>query len=104
MTNVNPSTGTAGQEFQGSAATTAKVAEAAHHAVDIAAANLAQAEEALREARRAAGITVTDTAQQAQAATEESLDSIREYVQANPLKAVGIALAAGYIASVLLRK
>lgn len=108
MNNINPAATASGQEFAGTSAedasTTAKVAEAAHHAVDIAVANLTQAEEALRDARRAAGITVSDTAQQAQDAAEDSLDTLREYVQANPLKAVGIAVAAGFITSVLLRK
>jgi ElaB/YqjD/DUF883 family membrane-anchored ribosome-binding protein len=97
-----------GQEFGDApgvdATTTAKVAEAAHRAVDIAAANLAEAEEALREARRAAGITATETAQKAQAMSEESLESLRAYVQANPLKAVGIAVAAGYLTAALLKK
>lgn len=86
------------------ASTTDRVAEAAHTAVDIAAANLAQAEEALREARHAAGLTAQETARQAQAVTEESLQSAREYIQANPLRAVGIALAAGFLTSVILKK
>ncbi len=88
----------------GESSTTDRMAQAAHNAVDIAAANLAQAEEALREARHAAGITASESARQAQAVTEESLNSAREYIQANPLRAVGIALAAGFLTSVLLRK
>ncbi len=108
MTDFNSANTAAKADFANQpspeAATTARVAEAAHAAVDIAAANLAQAEEALREARRAAGITVTEKAHQAQEATEESLHAITEYIQANPLRAVGIAAAAGFLTSILLRK
>ncbi len=108
MTDLNPTGGAAAADITGQrpadAVTTARVAEAAHAAVDIAAANLAQAEEALREAQRAAGITVTEKTQQVQAATEESLHAITEYIRANPLRAVGIAAAAGFLTSILLRK
>ena len=108
MTDVNSASAATKADFANQpspdAANTDRVAEAAHAAVDIAAANLAQAEEALREARRAAGITVTEKAHQAQEATEESLHANTEYFQANPLRAVGIAAAAGFLYYILLRK
>ena len=84
--------------------TTARVAEAAHAAVDAAAANLAHAEKALREARANAGLTASEAVHHAQVATEDTLASARRYIEENPLRAVGIALAAGYLASVILRK
>jgi ElaB/YqjD/DUF883 family membrane-anchored ribosome-binding protein len=84
--------------------TTAQVADAAHRAVDIAAANLTRAEEALRDARRAAGLSAQEAADEALAVKEETLEKVREYVRANPLQAVGIAVAAGFLTSILLRR
>ena len=84
-------------------ATTAKVASAAHSAVDIAAENLAHAEKALRDARLAAGEKAIDTARLAKAYSEDSLESVKTYIHLYPLRSVGIALAAGYLLSALLK-
>jgi ElaB/YqjD/DUF883 family membrane-anchored ribosome-binding protein len=84
--------------------TTAKVASAAHTAVDVAAENLAQAEKALREARAAVGEKVTDTAKQARSYSEDALESVKVYIDLYPLRSVGIALAAGFLLSSLLKK
>lgn len=84
--------------------TTEKVASAAHQAVDIAAKNLEQAEKALREARIAAGHKVAETASQAQSLSEDTLESIKAYVNMYPLRSVGIALATGFLLSALLKK
>jgi ElaB/YqjD/DUF883 family membrane-anchored ribosome-binding protein len=84
--------------------TTEKMANAAHHAVDIAAKNFEQAEKALREARVAAGHKVAETAGQAQSLSEDALASIKAYVNLYPLRSVGIALASGFLLSALLKK
>ena len=84
--------------------TTAKVASAAHNAVDIAAANLEQAEKALREARVAAGHKVHDAAKHAQSVSEDAVGTVKAYIDLYPLRSVGIALATGYLLSALLRK
>jgi ElaB/YqjD/DUF883 family membrane-anchored ribosome-binding protein len=84
--------------------TTAKLAAAAHSAVDIAAANLEQAEQALREARVAAGQKVHDGARQAQSLSEDAVSSVKAYIDLYPLRSVGIALAAGFLISSLIRK
>lgn len=86
------------------ATTTEKVANAAHQAVDLAAKNLEQAEKALREARIAAGHKVAETAVQAQSFSEDTVESIKAYVQLYPLRSVGIALASGFLLSALLKK
>jgi ElaB/YqjD/DUF883 family membrane-anchored ribosome-binding protein len=86
------------------ASTTAKMASAAHTAVDIAAENLAHAEKALREARIAAGEKVIDTAKQAQSYSEDAVASVRAYIDLYPLRSVGIAIAAGFLLSALLKK
>lgn len=83
---------------------TAKLALAAHAAVDIAAANLEQAEQALREARITAGHKVNDGAQQAQSISEDAVATVKAYIDLYPLRSVGIALAAGFLISSLLKK
>ena len=86
------------------ATTTSKAAAAAHSAVDIAAANLEKAEQALREARAAAGDNAGEAARQAQRYSEEALSSITRYVHEKPLQSVGIALAAGYLLALITRR
>lgn len=83
---------------------TARLATAAHAAVDIAAANLAQAEQALKEARIAAGQKVDDGAKQAQTMSEDAVSAVKAYIDQYPLRSVGIALAAGFLISSLLKK
>jgi ElaB/YqjD/DUF883 family membrane-anchored ribosome-binding protein len=83
---------------------TEKIAAAAHAAVDIAARNLEQAERALREARMAAGEQAADAALRAQAISEDTLATVKAYINDNPLRAVGIAFAAGYLLSALLKR
>lgn len=83
---------------------TAKLASAAHAAVDIAAANLEQAEQALREARIAAGQKVNDGARQAQSYSDDAIAAVKAYIDLYPLRSVGIALAAGFLISSLLKK
>lgn len=83
---------------------TAKLASAAHAAVDIAAANLELAEQALREARIAAGQKVNDGARQAQSISEDAVSAVKAYIDLYPLRSVGIALAAGFLISSLLKK
>jgi ElaB/YqjD/DUF883 family membrane-anchored ribosome-binding protein len=89
---------------EGIDSTTAKVASAAHTAVDVAAENLAQAEKALRDARAAVGEKVTDTAKLARSYSDDVLESVKAYIDLYPLRSMGIALAAGYIISSVLRK
>ncbi|MCB1679960.1 MAG: hypothetical protein KDI16_14855 [Halioglobus sp.] len=88
----------------GDASTTDQVAQAAHAAIDKAAANLAHAERALREAQAAAGVKVSEVSTQARQLGGDSLASVRQYVHEHPARSVGIAFAAGYLLSVLLKK
>lgn len=95
---------TTGHSTENDNTATAKMASAAHTAVDIAAANLEQAEKALRDARTAAGHKVNETAKQAQSYSEDALASVKTYIDHYPLRSVGIALATGYVLSSLLKK
>lgn len=92
------------QRTNGKSTTTDHVAKAAHASVDKAAANLASAERALRDAQEAAGVKVSDMSAQAQQIGLESLSSVRKYVGQHPVQSVGIALASGYLLSLILKK
>ena len=83
---------------------TSKLAAAAHSAVDIAAQNFAQAEKALREARVAAGIKVSETAEHAHDYSEAALADMKAYVERYPMRSVGIALATGFLLSAVLHR
>lgn len=95
---------TAGNAVGDGASNTAKMASAAHSAVDIAAANLEQAEKALQEARETAGEKVHDSARQAKAYSEDAVAGVKTYIDLYPLRSVGIAVAAGFLLSAVLRK
>ena len=86
------------------ASQTAKIAAAAHSAVDTAANNLQKAETALREAREAAGLRLHESTQDARNASDDAVQSLRTYIDRHPLRSVGIAFAAGYLVSALLKK
>jgi ElaB/YqjD/DUF883 family membrane-anchored ribosome-binding protein len=92
------------KDTEGTSPTTAKMASAAHNAVDVAARNFEQAEKALREARAAAGYKASETAQQAQSWSEDLLANTKAYVELYPMRSLGIAVASGYLLSVLLKK
>lgn len=72
---------------------TARAAQAAHEAIDQISDRSAEAEERLRQAGA-----------QASKRTEELAGDVSEYVSKNPLTAVGIAAAAGFIIGALLRR
>jgi ElaB/YqjD/DUF883 family membrane-anchored ribosome-binding protein len=107
MTATNPTPrhdAAAGNGTEHFNTTTAKVASAAHTAVDIAAENLAQAEMALREARMKAGEKVSETAEHAKSYSEDAVATVKAYVNLYPLRSLGMALAAGYLLSSLIKR
>lgn len=71
----------------------ARAAQAAHEAIDQISARSGEAEERLREA-----------GQRAAERTQEIANDVSEYVTKNPLAAVGIAAAAGFLLGSLLRR
>ena len=83
--------------------TTTKMASAAHSAVDVAARNFEQAEKALREARAAAGDKTSETAKRAQSLSADAAASTKAYVETNPMRSLGVAVASGYLLSVVLK-
>lgn len=73
--------------------TISRMASGAHEAVDKVA-----------DATTHAADNLTEKGNQLKAVEERWLDDLREYVQANPVTAIGIALAGGYLASRILGK
>lgn len=74
-------------------ATTDRVAEMAHHTVDRVAERAAQAEERVRQGTEHAETVGRDAA-----------DSVGRYMREHPMASLGIAAAAGFILSSLLRR
>ncbi|MCC1497235.1 hypothetical protein [Alcanivorax sp. 1008] len=79
---------------------TARVAENLHDAVDAAAEKVGGAEESLREQAEKA----RQTAEYAKARGAEVIDSMARYTRDNPLAAVGVAFAAGFLLASLTRR
>jgi len=71
----------------------ARAAQAAHEAIDQISARSSEAEERLR-----------DASQRAAERTQDIVNDVSEYVTKNPLAAVGIAAAAGFVLGSLLRR
>lgn len=73
--------------------TISRMASSAHEAVDKVA-----------DATTHAADNLSERSQQIKAVEERWLDDLRNYVQANPVTAIGIAVAGGYLASRILGK
>jgi ElaB/YqjD/DUF883 family membrane-anchored ribosome-binding protein len=70
-----------------------RAGQAAHEAIDQITARSSEAEERLRQA-----------GQRASERSQELADDVAEYVTKNPLAAVGVAAAAGFLLGSLLRR
>ena len=85
------------------AATVDRAAQGAHDVVDRLAAKAMPAVEKMRTLAGSAGETLQQRADRFVELEEEVLESTRVYVRDNPIKAVGIALAAGLLLARLVR-
>lgn len=79
--------------FSPAHSTTERVAGAAHETVDHLAEHAAQAEERVRRGT-----------ERAETYGKDAADSVTRYVQEHPLASLGIAAAAGFVLSALLRR
>lgn len=79
--------------FSSSHATTDRVAGIAHQTVDRVAERAAQAEERLRQGT-----------EHAETVGKDAMDGVSHYMREHPLTSLGIAAAAGFILSSLLRR
>ncbi len=84
--------------------TTDRVAGKAHEAVDAAAERAGRAEETVREKVSEADERIRETGRHARERSQDLLGQVSDYVQDNPLTALGIAFAAGTIFSSITRK
>jgi ElaB/YqjD/DUF883 family membrane-anchored ribosome-binding protein len=92
------------QSMERSSATTQRLAEKAHQTIDRAAEAATAAEQTLRSTAARAAEKLKDSQDVAGTTMDEGLDTMRRYVEQNPLMAAGIAFAAGLLVSSLLRR
>lgn len=85
-------------------ATTDRLSERAHESVDQIATTAGKTEERLRHEAAGAETRVKGARKKAQEQSDEALYSISSYVREKPLKALGIAFAAGALVSALRRR
>ncbi len=84
--------------------TTDRAAEKAHEAVDAAARRAGHAEERFREKVSETDERVRESAHHARERSQDVISTVGDYVQENPLTALGLAFAAGTLFSALTRR
>ena len=84
--------------------TSQRVAEAAHEAVEEAAAKAEKVERQLRDHAAQAGEKLEASQEVAMEQMERSIERIESFVKSRPIAAAGIAFAAGVMATALLRR
>jgi ElaB/YqjD/DUF883 family membrane-anchored ribosome-binding protein len=103
MSSTSP-TGPAGNGPKDEATVTSKARQFTHEAIDAAAEKAESLERKLREESgrlsEKAGATGHDVSKQ----MEETLTDVEAYIRKEPVKAAGIAFAAGVVAMLLLRR
>ena len=83
---------------------TAKVADAAHNAVDNIAASSARLEKNASQGSAAALEQAEEIARHARESGQDYLDKASHFVHEHPIQALGIAFASGYVVSRLMSK
>lgn len=89
---------------QPTAPTTKRAVEVARNALDETAAKAENVEQALREKAAVAGEKVEATQELASEKIERSIAEVESFVKKRPFAAAGIAFAAGFVATSLLRR
>ena len=83
---------------------TQRVADKAHQTIDRAAEAATEAEKSVRSTAAKAAEKVKLSEERAAETIDESMQSIKTYVEKNPLASAGIAFAAGLVVSMLIRR
>ena len=83
---------------------TERVAEKVHSAVDKVAAKAQVREEQLRASAAQTEAQLRELGAKTQRTAGETVTQVEAYVKANPLTSAGIAFAAGFVLSAILRK
>lgn len=82
---------------------TDKAATKLHETIDNTAESIGEAEEKVRDSIADTNEKLTESKERVKNQNEEMIESVTQYVNENPIASVGIAFAAGIIASRLLR-
>lgn len=85
-------------------ATTDRLSERAHESVDHIAESAAKAEARIRQDAESAKDRVNGAGKNAKQRSEKALHAVSNYVEENPLTALGLAFAAGTLLSILRRQ
>ena len=88
----------------GDSSTARRVADAAHEAVDSAAARAEELEHTLRDKAGQAGDKLEASQKRAAEQIDRQVAELERFVQRRPMAAAGIAFAAGVLATALVRR
>ena len=91
-------------ETQRTSATAPRVADKAHETIDRAAEYATDAEQAVRSKASRAAEKLREKEEAAAATMDQSMETVRGYIEKNPIASAGIAFAFGIIVSTLLRR
>lgn len=83
---------------------TETLAKRAHEAIDRLTKTSAEAENRIRQAANEAESLVRTRVQQTERRAEDALSRAGQYAERNPLAAMGLAMAAGFIVGILLSR
>ena len=85
-------------------ATAQRMADKAHQTIDRAAEVATEAEKSVRSTAAKAAEKVKLSEEMAAERIDEGMQTIKSYVEKNPLASAGIAFAAGLVVSMLIRR
>ena len=86
------------------APTTDKARRAAHEAVETASEKASDFERRVRDESEKIGRTLSDEREEINESVEDTLKKVESYIRKEPVKAAGMAFAAGALAALILRR
>lgn len=86
------------------APTTEKARRAAHEAVDAASGKASDFERKVRDESEKIGKKLSEEREEVTESVEETLKKVEGYIRKEPVKAAGMAFAAGALAALILRR
>jgi ElaB/YqjD/DUF883 family membrane-anchored ribosome-binding protein len=84
--------------------TTEKARRAAHEAVDAASEKASEFERKMRDESEKIGKKISEEREEITESVDETLEKVERYIRKEPVKAAGMAFAAGALAALLLRR
>lgn len=86
------------------APTTDKARRAAHEAVDVASEKASDFERKVRDESEKIGNKLSEEREEITESVEETMKKVESYIRREPVKAAGMAFAAGALAALILRR